>query len=397
MTEGMATVIFIDQDYKDDVAQILQDTLKMEESAAKAVVRDGFILSAELFNYRHQIGVFPTSKKLEDTLAASYFTDKWFHKKGGFGVKFFKKIYDETIEEAAKVVGKTKNGKPGEKSKVSIDHEDDVSALRTLLGEFVKANKNRKLDELRAAMEKEAASRLIHSLVEYDDGDDDTDMYRATVQQVAPFEIDRVYNFVMDVGPKGKFTKAVRFLKNPEKVCEGLPILQGGFIFYGKISASPLPDRDTFVYIKPTFETLPDGRKKYTIIWRLANDQEYKQCGLKPDDLSKPVAYLEAKIVLTELEDGGTNIDIQMDFDPAMGSLAYGLGYIFSGFKDPVIKKMKPKFKGAFGSLAGTMTRDTYYYGCITEKEGHTCPRIPSTSDQPEQTPPSPPPSPPQQ
>lgn len=381
----MATIIFIDKNYKDDVAQALQDILDMERDAAKAVVQDGLIQSAELFNYRHQIGVFPTSRKLEDTLAASYFTDKWFQKKGGFGVKFFEKLYDETIEEAAKAVGKAENGRTGEakeKSNVCIDHEDDVSALRRLLEEFVSNNKNKKLDELRRAMEKEAASRLKYSLAKLDDGDDDTDMYRATVRQDSPFEINSIYEFVMDVGPEGRFTNAVRFLKNPRKVCEGLPIFQEGLILYGNISASPLPDRDAFVYIKTTLETLEDGRKKYTITWKLANGREYEECNL--GNLSNPVAHLEAKIVLTELKNGSTSVDIRMDFDPAMSDTVYALGWVFSGFTDPVIKKMKPKFKGAFDSLAGTMTRNTYYYGCITETKGYACPRTPSTFAQQE-------------
>jgi len=369
----MNPVVFIDAAYKDQVANILQRTLEIQNGAAKDIVKDGMIQATELLDYRHQIALYPSSRAFNNTLASRIYNDQFMQEKGGYGVNFFKELYDKTIEEAAKKVGDDETAKKGGKSPTAIDCQEDVDELERLLKEFTKKeSRNKKLDHLRQAIEKRAAREVKADLVSIGN-----DRYKGTMNQDAPFPIEQVRDFVF--GSKDdkniqKLVDAVSFLINVRKVCESTPLTQGGLILFVELSTPVFKDRQDYIDIQPKEEMLPGGRKQYAFTWRKLTADEIKACGEK--EPKPPLNALETTIILTELENGWTRIEIEMIFDPNLSKGEYFLGWVVSGASDPILSKMKPVFKGAFRSVAENLARDAYYFGCIGRREGATCPKI---------------------
>jgi hypothetical protein len=355
----MERVIKIDANCRARVADLLHQKLELEKGEALRVVEDGYIESAELFNYRHSIGVFPNSRHFANTPAARYYDDSFMQQRGGYGVGFFERLYDETIDEAAKAAGE---------SQKTIDHEEDLKRLDQLLDTFIKENGNKKLNELRKAMEARAAEEVQVSLLSIGNN-----RYRGTMRQNAPFPIEQIYDFVY-VHFMDKLAKALNFLTNERRVCQSSPLAQGGFTLYGEIVTPVFPDRKDYIHVTARSEQLPENRKKYTITWRKLTDDEIQQCG--ETKRQPPLNHLTATITLTELPNGWTQIDIDIEFDPNLSSLSYGLGYLVSGLSDPILSKMTPIFEGAFKSIARHLARDAYYFGCLVRSYGYAYPTV---------------------
>lgn len=355
----MERVTYIETNYRARVADLLHQKLELKKEEALRVVEDGFIESAELFNYRHSIGVFPHSRHFTNTLAVRYYDDPFMQQKGDYGVSFFERLYDQTIDEAAKASGE---------SPVAIDHEDDLTRLGLLLDEFLRKNGNEKLDHLRKVMEERAATEVRVSLTSIGQ-----DRYRGTMRQCAPFSIDQIYDFVY-VHFKEKLAKALNFLTKERIVCKDSPLAQGGFILYGEIVTPVFSDRKDFIRVEARSETLPNKMKQYVITWRKLTDDEIGQCGEKKQ--KPPLNHLATKITLTELPNGWTQIDIDIEFDPNLNAIQYGLGWAASLGNDPILSKMSPIFEGTFRSIASHLARDAYYYGCLIGREGYSCPYV---------------------
>ena len=304
----METAIRVAETYRAEVATILQEGLQMEAKDAAQLLADGRVDKGEFYPYRQRLGVFPAASLLSATPASRLFDDTFFQK-AGLDEDLFVDLYDDSFDDAA-----VKGGRGD-----SIDSPEEVGALRELIRGFVKMRRAELLDDIRTLMAKRSAALIRESNVRVRCGDDH--IVHVKVIATGPFPIEPLKEVFYDRATTLLPKLARRlFVRNDRVVLQepsGLAaedLIRGGFTVHSEIYAKVIPNREAYVHTTVRPEKTPDGLKQYVISMQQLSAKQERGYGLP--GLDHEMGSLTGTITLTELADGGTQVEMQVDANP---------------------------------------------------------------------------------
>ncbi|MDO8519590.1 MAG: hypothetical protein Q7T11_05445, partial [Deltaproteobacteria bacterium] len=313
----MAQTVPIAPAHRAELVQIIHEILESDMETAQAVVEDGRVDATELFDRRHQLKTFPSSRSLERTLGARLYDDKFFQQ-SGVGKTLFTELVDETFAEAAGMEG----------SEDAIDTDNEMAWLRENLPQYLTTKKATLLDQLRKKMEKVAASQIQDITVSKTD-----DIYRVIIRQNnVPASIETFRELFYD-NLVDQFPLYVNFFDKPQKITPPRPLPLGvDYLMATAIETPILSNRSAYIGVSLRQETV-EGRKIDTITWRQLSEDEEGACGLEP--LDTRMAYLVGQTTVEELPNKELSLTIDIQFNPDINGVALFIGSLFSELEDP--------------------------------------------------------------